>query len=258
MNMWQWKLGKRQPKPHGNLKAIVGGLLIALVLILAYEHFNVEPSPNSYSVSGGSSPPDNYDITGYPSVTDGDTIRIGDVRIRLHGIDAPEASQTCTKGGAEYDCGRASTKYLSSLIGSGSVGCKVLDTDKYSRKVAVCFNEAGQDLNSAIVSSGQAIAYLYYTDDYEQEQELAKASGVGVWAGSFVEPFKWRKGERLTKQAVISQCNIKGNVSSKGVRIFHVPSGQYYSQTKIDTSKGEKWFCSESEALNAGWRKSKR
>lgn len=27
--------------------------------------------------------------------------------------------------------------------------------------------------------------------------------------------------------------------------------------TKIDTSKGERWFCTETQARNAGWRKSK-
>lgn len=52
-------------------------------------------------------------------------------------------------------------------------------------------------------------------------------------------------------------CNIKGNISSSGEKIYHVPSGQYYEQTVIDESKGERWFCSEGEAIRAGWRKSK-
>lgn len=52
-------------------------------------------------------------------------------------------------------------------------------------------------------------------------------------------------------------CNIKGNVSIKGERIFHVPGQRYYSQTKIGSQYGERWFCSEFEALAAGWRKSK-
>ncbi len=53
-------------------------------------------------------------------------------------------------------------------------------------------------------------------------------------------------------------CDIKGNISSSGERIFHVPGGAYYDRTKIDTSKGERRFCSEAEARAAGWRKSKR
>ena len=53
-------------------------------------------------------------------------------------------------------------------------------------------------------------------------------------------------------------CPIKGNISSKGERFYHVPGGQYYDRTKIDPAKGERWFCSEEEAAAAGWRPSKR
>ena len=55
-----------------------------------------------------------------------------------------------------------------------------------------------------------------------------------------------------------SGCNIKGNISlSSGEHIYHMPSQEYYDETQIDFSKGERWFCSESEARSAGWRKSK-
>ncbi|MEQ8936455.1 MAG: hypothetical protein RIE56_11770 [Amphiplicatus sp.] len=54
------------------------------------------------------------------------------------------------------------------------------------------------------------------------------------------------------------QCLIKGNISSKGERIYHVPGERWYGATKITRTKGERWFCSEVEALNAGWRKSKQ
>jgi hypothetical protein len=52
-------------------------------------------------------------------------------------------------------------------------------------------------------------------------------------------------------------CNIKGNVSTKGERIYHVPGQKYYNDTVIQASHGERWFCSEAEARAAGWRKSK-
>jgi hypothetical protein len=56
----------------------------------------------------------------------------------------------------------------------------------------------------------------------------------------------------------VSGCNIKGNISvTSGERIYHMPSQDYYDETRIDFSKGERWFCSESEARSAGWRKSK-
>ena len=68
-----------------------------------------------------------------------------------------------------------------------------------------------------------------------------------------------RHGVRpAANENVASECLIKGNVSSKGERIYHVPGGQYYSRTKIKTAKGERWFCTEAEARTAGWRASKR
>ena len=55
-----------------------------------------------------------------------------------------------------------------------------------------------------------------------------------------------------------SVCAIKGNISAGGERIYHVPGGDYYERTGIGTDRGERWFCSEAEAREAGWRKSRR
>lgn len=52
------------------------------------------------------------------------------------------------------------------------------------------------------------------------------------------------------------ECSIKGNISLNGERIYHLPSGEWYDETRIDTLKGERWFCSEEEARAAGWRRS--
>lgn len=51
---------------------------------------------------------------------------------------------------------------------------------------------------------------------------------------------------------------IKGNISSSGEKIYHVEGGAYYDQVKIDEAAGEMWFCTEEEAIAAGWRKSSR
>jgi len=53
-------------------------------------------------------------------------------------------------------------------------------------------------------------------------------------------------------------CTIKGNISIGGERIYHVETGMFYDVTRIDPFKGERWFCSETEARAAGWRKSLR
>ncbi len=88
-----------------------------------------------------------------------------------------------------------------------------------------------------------------------------RATRGGLWAGEFVTPWDWRQGKRLAagiaNQEAPSQCQIKGNISKKGARIYHVPGGRWYDRTKIDLAKGERWFCSEPEAEAAGWRKAK-
>lgn len=54
------------------------------------------------------------------------------------------------------------------------------------------------------------------------------------------------------------QCMIKGNINDHGDRIYHVPGDTWYARTKVDVSKGERWFCSEREAQAAGWRPPKK
>ncbi|MYE10509.1 MAG: hypothetical protein F4X99_02370 [Gammaproteobacteria bacterium] len=52
-------------------------------------------------------------------------------------------------------------------------------------------------------------------------------------------------------------CVIKGNVSSSGERVYHVPGQRYCDATRISARKGERWFCSEAEARRAGWRRAR-
>jgi hypothetical protein len=53
-------------------------------------------------------------------------------------------------------------------------------------------------------------------------------------------------------------CGIKGNISTRtGERIYHMPGQKYYFETRINWFRGERWFCSESDARAAGWRKSR-
>ena len=198
-------------------------------------------------------------ISGSASVTDGDTLRIGAQKIRLHGIDAPESKQTCRAGGTTWRCGGAATRALRERIARRPVACDERDRDRYGRIVAVC-RVAGEDVNAWMVSQGWAVAYRKYSRDYVSQESAAKSGRRGVWRGEFVMPSRWRRGERLQTAARSGSgvCQIKGNISRSGKRIYHVPGGQWYERTRIDTSKGERWFCSDAEARAAGWRRAKR
>ncbi len=61
-----------------------------------------------------------------------------------------------------------------------------------------------------------------------------------------------------TVTPAIALCIVKGNISSSGEKIYHVPGGASYGQTIIDTAKGERCFDTEQDAIDAGWRKAAR
>ena len=198
-------------------------------------------------------------ISGPASVTDGDTLKIGSERIRLHGIDAPESKQTCLAVGKTWACGAAATRALREHIAGRPVNCEERDRDRYGRIVAVC-RVAGHDVNAWMATQGWAVAYRKYSRDYVAQETAAQAARRGLWRGQFVPPSRWRRGERLQAAASpdAGDCRIKGNISRKGTRIYHVPGGASYAKTRINTSKGERWFCTEAEAREAGWRRAKR
>ena len=201
-------------------------------------------------------------LSGAARAIDGDTIQLGGVRIRLHGIDAPESAQNCRAGGRFWACGRAATKALAGLVRGKRVACEQRGRDRYGRVVAVCA-VAGRDLNAWMVADGWAFAYRRYSRAYVVEETRARAARRGIWRGETVAPWDWRRGKRLAGarppvQRNDRRCNIKGNIGSSGKRIYHVPGGRYYGRTRIDTSRGERWFCTEGEARAAGWRRSRQ
>ena len=199
-------------------------------------------------------------ITGPARVIDGDTLEIAGERIRLHGIDAPESKQTCIADDVTWPCGQRATAALVAFIGGVPVRCVEQGTDRYGRTIATCYAQ-GEDIEAFMVLNGWALAYRRYSLDYVDEEATAQDARAGLWRGEFVPPWEWRRGKRLQAATVpesTTGCAIKGNISSSGERIFHIPGGQHYDRTKISTAKGERWFCTEAEAVEAGWRKAKR
>ena len=196
-------------------------------------------------------------IVGTASVIDGDTIEIHGTRIRLHGVDAPENAQRCTRPTGElWRCGQQAALALSDRLGRRPVNCDERGQDRYGRAIAVCMLNS-EDLNHWLVAQGWAVAYRRFSADYVETEEAARAAGVGIWSGSFEMPWDYRarRWAEATQKAPNPDCPIKGNINRDGERIYHTPWGSpSYDRTRINTAKGERWFCDEAEAAAAGWR----
>ena len=186
-------------------------------------------------------------------ISDGDTFTLltsdkQQIKIRLAEIDAPESNQPY---------GNRSQQALSGLIFGKDVRVVVQTTDRYGRTVGRPY-VGGLDVCEEMIRSGSAWVYRQYVVDlglFDIESE-AKAALRGLWAlpeAEQIAPWDWRRG--LNNSVERSDgCNIKGNINSKGDRIYHVPGSRSYGATKINKSKGERWFCSEADAITAGWR----
>lgn len=187
------------------------------------------------------------------AVVDGDTIDIGETRYRIHGIDAPEHGQKCSALSALWPCGKQATARLAALIEGRSIACDPIEGDGRGRIVAICRAD-GEDIGAAMVESGFAWAFTRYSDDYVGAETRARRARRGVWRAPTEPAWEYRANRwRVAEQEAPAGCPIKGNISRNG-RIYHPPSSPWYSRTKISPEKGERWFCSEDEAVASGWR----
>ena len=154
-------------------------------------------------------------IIGKANVTDGDTIKINDQKIRLFGIDAPEMKQICTnKFKKNYNCGAKSKKALEKAISEEltktknlsvkykknyNVWCKTKGKDRYKRIIGICaVNQISlfhldNTLNAWMVSSGNAVAYKRYSKAFLKHEDEAKINKRGMWQGEFERPEQWRR-----------------------------------------------------------------
>ena len=193
-------------------------------------------------------------LSGSAHVIDGDTVSIGETRVRLEGIDAPKSAQTCQRRWfGSWPCGTAATAHLVKIIGDKPVSCQPRGLDKYGRTLAVCFVD-GRDINAQMVRQGYAWAFVRYSKDYVAEEAKARAEGLGIWQGEAMPAWEFRARRWAVAESDAPRgCAIKGNVTKHG-RIYHMPWSPWYMQIKIEPDKGKRWFCSEAEAVAAGWR----
>lgn len=132
-------------------------------------------------------------------VIDGDSIERAKVKIRLHGIDAPERRQTCRDARErDWPCGQEATAALKRLIGGRDAACRSIERDRYGRSVADC-RIGALDLNGEMVRQGWAVAYRKHSMAYVAEEDEARRAKRGLWRGRFETPEAYRARQRLTR-----------------------------------------------------------
>lgn len=187
-------------------------------------------------------------------VLDGDTIEIErGQKVRYIGIDTPETVDPRTS----VQCfGKEAAAKNKELVGGKRIRLEkdISETDKYGRLLRYVF-VGDTFVNETLVKEGYAFSSSYPPDVKHQElfnqaEKEARAANRGLWGSCGLVA-----GTKATQPT--SDCVIKGNISSSGDKIYHLPGQKYYNQTVIDEARGERWFCSEEEATAAGWRKSK-
>ena len=126
------------------------------------------------------------------TVVDGDTIKLGDVKIRFSGIDAPEINQTCVASEGKVACGKISRDILITKVTNNKIRCTDEGKDFYGRVLGECFVN-GESLSKYLVREGFAFAYRKYSDKFILDEEYAKSNRLGMWSMKFQYPWDYRK-----------------------------------------------------------------
>lgn len=225
------------------------------------------PPPKSLAASGSAIPKtanqevsaftnasfDEQTITGkVVAVADGDTITVLDSnkkqwKIRLEGIDAPEAKQ---------DFGEKAKQNLAGLVFGKTVQVVTGKTDKYGRTVGKV-TLAGRDINLEQIKAGLAWHYKAYEKEqsvedrklYADAELQARDINAGLWAQpNFIAPWDFRSGKN---SANVDETKIYGNSNSK---IYHWAGCPGF--VKI-SEKNRVVFSTADEAESAGYRAAK-
>lgn len=173
-----------------------------------------------------------------------------------HADRAPELAQRCAGGPkALASCGKIVAEALKDKLAGQTIVCRGDERDKYGRLLARC-RLGDQDLSTWLVEQGYGLAFRRYSTKLVATEEKARAEQRGLWQTVLEPPwaFRARRWAEAGSQAP-GGCAIKGNVSRQGEKIYHTPWGdRFHERTRIDESKGGRWFYSEKEASDAGFR----
>ena len=224
----------------------------------ASEQVESAKTQNDQLNSSSSTQPSNLQSAKVTRVIDGDTIEIeGGQRVRYIGVNTPETVDPRTT----VQCfGKEASIKNRELVEGKVIALEkdISETDKYGRLLRYVYID-NLFVNDYLTREGYAHASSYppdikYQNQLQEAETEARQNNRGLWSAC---DFSDKSPQTNQQPVQSSDCLIKGNISSSGEKIYHLPGQRYYDKTVIDESKGERWFCTEEEAILAGWRKSK-
>lgn len=246
----------QRPWVQGSLGALVLALL-AVGSIWAWFGSNPAPATKNArqtrheTTSTGALPA--ADLSGRATAISGDTLRVGSRQLRLAGIEAPELYQSCTGAdGRAWACGDSARQGLARLLRAGNVSCDVSAGDGDDAVGSCRLGE--RDVAAELVRDGFAFGETGIFAPYRGEEEAARSARRGIWAGEATRPAdyrarRWEEAQRNSPDG----CPIKGSVRG-GRRYYVVPWARDYDRVRVP--RGGRWFCSEAEAQEAGFKPS--
>lgn len=208
----------------------------------SWTSFKFPPPGSLFSHPGGVQDSGGALTSRVTKVIDGDTFDLADgTRIRLAYIDAPEYQEECYS----YD---AKVK-LEELVLNKDVRIEPIEKDNFGRTVAGVFlNDVL--INEILLREGAAEIYhsktvSAYDLQLEKAESEAKSLGKGMWSDACANKLN-------------PNCQIKANARRQNdTKIYHLPGCQNYERVVVDEKRGDRWFCTEEEAVVAGFTRSK-
>ena len=217
------------------------------------------------------------------SIVDGATIDVavnGDVvRVRYLGIEVPSAGSEGTPVGERaLDFNRFLVEGRTVELDKGTA-----DIDEFGRLLRYVYVD-GEMVNTTLLTNGYATVAAFppdfkYRTEFAIAEESARRAGRGYWSplppgarpdestpaprqpfhgGTFPLPPGAGDEVVVCDFSKTAQPVIKGNVESKsGERVYYAPGNLLYSTVEVSEQDGDAWFCTEEEAAEAGWKRSK-
>lgn len=241
---------------HESLRKFLAGFLIVLSVLFGLTGL----------VDSEEAKPVSDNLYFVDEVIDGDTIGInGNMKIRLIGIDAPESDECYYEESRDELIRLVQEKYVRLEKDVDSVD----GLGRLLRYVYLPGEDLEEDdifVNEHLLRQGYAQTLSHAPNNrykmlFVKAREEALIQRRGLWSDEcdYLEEFE--EENELTREInelpSDPNCLIKGNISSRGAGKLYFPPGcSSYNQIKIDPSKGEQYFCTEEEAIAAGFKKS--